>query len=711
MRRLLMTASALALAWGGAAHAQSADKPAAKDDTKVQEVVVTAERRGANLQTSAIAATVLTGNELTKKGVFNVDQLQFVSPSVTVSNFGQGNFFNIRGIGKEANNTGTTVGVITYRDGVATFPGFFQSEPYYDIASVEILRGPQGTFVGQNSTGGAVLITEQNPKLRGGYSGYIQGQVGTYGDVGAQGAVNLPISDTLAARVAFNTEHRDSFWTVTGPYTGNPGRVQNGSVRLSVLWQPTPPLTVLFKTDLNYIDQGGYPADPATATGNPFKITSNSDHRAIDTSVRSVLNVSYALDNGITLRSISGYQQGRSSAHVDADGTSLAKYTLYNGVDEHIVSQEFNIVSPNTGFFRWVAGAYYQHDTYNYPPNGFVVEAPLGVLEETIVGKNPNETKAVFGQTTFELPHDFELQVGLRYSDVRSANHAILGITTYHLFFPDNQTEAASKLTGKVALNWKMNADNFFYAFVATGFKSGGLNASLSPVLPPTFGPETVTDYEAGWKATWLGGHVKTQLGGYFNDYQNLQVLVGNPIAPTTSTELNVTSTTEIYGLEGSAQAVFGALSFDGGFSLSHSKLGTFYAVDTRQPQVAPCSTSTGPVSAACRDLSGRQMPYAPTFTLNLGVQYMFDLGNDTTLTPRIDYSHIAPQWATLFQASTDKLEARDIVNAQLSYQRGPYVISLYSTNLTDQTYLASISSLRYAAPPRQVGLRVSRSF
>lgn len=716
MRRLLLAGTALTFAWCGAAHAQSQSQPTAppgapEGASKVEEVVVTAERRGVNLQSTPIAATVLTGADLAKKGVQGVDQLQFVSPSVTVSNFGQGNFFNIRGIGKEANNTGTTVGVITYRDGVATFPGFFQTEPYYDIASVEILRGPQGTFVGQNSTGGAVLITEQNPKINGGYTGYIQGQAGTYGDAGAQGAINLPISDTLAARVAFNTERRDSFWKVTGPFTGHPGKLFEGSARLSILWRPIEPLTVLWKTDVNHVDQGGYPADPASATNNPFKITNNSDNRAIDNTIRSVLSVNYVLPGGVTLRSISGYQQGLSEGHIDADGTAFANYTLYNHVDEHIVSQEFNIISPDHGFLRWVAGVYYQHDTFNYPPGGFLVGAPKGVLDETIVGKNPNETKAIFGQTSFELPHGLELQVGLRYSDVRSTNHAVIGITQYGLAIPDNQSEAASKLTGKVALNWKLDRNNFLYAFVATGFKSGGLNVPLSFTLPPTFGPESVTDYEAGWKSTWLDGHVKTQLGVYYNDYKNLQVLVGNPIAPTVNTELNVTSTTEIYGLEASGQAVFGALALDGGLSLSHSKLGTFYAVDTRKPQVAPCSTATGPASAACIDLTGREMPYAPTLTVNVGAQYIFELGGGATLTPRVDYSHIAPQWATLFHASTDRLTARDIVNAQVSYERGPYVVSLYSTNLTDQTYLASVLTLRYAAPPRQVGVRVTRSF
>ncbi len=712
MRRLLLTGTALALISGGAAQAQSPAKPAATvDATKVEELVVTAERREVNLQAAPIAATVLSGADLTKKGVVGVDQLQFVAPSVTVSSFGQGNFFNIRGIGKEVNNTGTTVGVITYRDGVATFPGFFQTEPYYDIANVEILRGPQGTFVGQNSTGGAVLITEKDPKINGGYTGYIRAQAGSYSDAGLQGAINLPVSDTFAARIAFNTERRDSFWKVTGPYTGHPGKLMEGSGRISLLWKPIEPLTVLFKTDVNYVDQGGYAGDPAASTNDPLHLTNNSDNLAIDSFLRSVLSVNYVLPNGVTVRSVSGYQQGRSAAHVDSDGTSLANFTLYNHVNEYIASQEINVISPDSGPIRWVAGLYYQKDAFVYPTGGFLVGVPRGVLDETIVGKNPNETKAIFGQVSFELPHDFELQVGLRESSVRSSNHAIIGITQFHLAIPDNQTEAASKLTGKVALNWKLDPDNFLYAFVATGFKSGGLNVPLSFTLPPTFGPETVTDYEAGWKSTWLDGHVKTQLGAYYNDYQDLQVTIGNPATPSVGTELNVTSKTKIYGLEASGQAVFGPWSLDGGLSVSNSSLGDFFAVDTRKPQAAPCNTATGPASTACIDLSGRPLPYAPTFTFNAGAQYVFDLGDGATLTPRLDYSHIAAQWATLFHAATDRLTARDIVNAQIAWQRGDYVVSLYSTNLTDQRYLASVGTLRYAAPPRQVGVRLTKDF
>jgi iron complex outermembrane recepter protein len=219
--RAVLFASACAVAQvafvlpAGAQTAPDQASEAAATDENGDEIVVTAERRSTSLQRTPLAVTVLTGEDLANSGVTNVDQLQFISPGAVVNNFGQGIDFNIRGIGKAEHNTQTTTGVITYRDGVATFPGYFTAEPYYDIARVEILRGPQGTFVGQNATGGAVFVTSNNPDIGGGYHGYVQGQAGNFNLYGIQGAVNLPINDTLAARVAFNADDRDSFYDIS----------------------------------------------------------------------------------------------------------------------------------------------------------------------------------------------------------------------------------------------------------------------------------------------------------------------------------------------------------------------------------------------------------------------------------------------------------------------------------------------------------------
>src|SRR5690606_4776546 len=291
-RKLCFAASAAVLLWAQGAAAQDApDSGAASDQDEAAvlgDVVVTAERRSTSLQTTAVAATVLTGDDLQNKGVTSLDQLQFAAPSTTVQNFGQGNFFNVRGIGKSESTTAIGVGVITYRDGVAAFPGYFQTEPYYDIGSVEVLRGPQGTFAGANATGGAVFLNSRNPDFSG-VNGYIAGQVGNYDQIKAQGAVNVPLSDTVAARFAFNHENRGSFYDISGPYTGKPGEVDSTSLRASFLWTPTDALRVLWKTDYNDIDLGGYPADPALATNDPFAIALNGPNRAHDRFVRSSL--------------------------------------------------------------------------------------------------------------------------------------------------------------------------------------------------------------------------------------------------------------------------------------------------------------------------------------------------------------------------------------------------------------------------------------
>jgi iron complex outermembrane recepter protein len=726
-RTLLVSTSVLSLLCSGAAYAQSTS------DGTVETVVVTAERRTENLQTTAIAATVLSGADLVNKGIVNVDSLQFAVPNVTVNNFGQGLDFNIRGIGKGEHNSQTTTGVITYRDGVATFPGYFTEEPYYDIASLEVLRGPQGTFVGQNSTGGAVFVTTNNPNIDGGYNGYAQAQIGNYTDFGVQGAVNIPISDTFAARIAVDGETRDSFYSITGPggskYTGNKGDLRMGAMRISLLWKPNDQLTVLFKSDVDYLDMGAYPADPftdrfrvfpGTDITNPnytdlFHITANAPQLAIDQFTRNVLKVDYVLADGITLQSVSGVQYGNTAYRADLDGTSAPISVFYDTTDETIFSQEINIISPDTGPVTWVLGGYAQSNLYNFlPPYQFLIGAPAGnpLTEYRLQGKNPNLSYAGFGQINVEILPDVQAQFGARYTQTSSKND--VSVLQYGLLINDQQKTTASNFSYKGTLNWKINEDNFVYGFVATGFTPGGLNVPVGLGQPAPFKPETVTSYEVGWKANMFGEHVRTTLDGFYNDYKNFQVIVGYPAIPTFGFELNVPGTTKIYGVEADADLVFGGFSLDGGISLMHSELGQFYATDPRVVSVLPCNINTGPASVSCFNLKGNQQTYAPNFTFNIGAQYDFALDGGDKLTPRINFGHVSPQWATLFENPDmgDRLAERNILGAQLAWQTGTWITTLYATNLTDQHYVGALNSgLDFAGPPRQYGIRLLKAF
>ncbi len=756
---LLLSASALTLAWCGAAGAQTTSPaPKDKDSATIETVVVTAERRSENLMTTPISADVLSGEDIANKGVMSVDDLQFIAPTVTVDNFGQGIDFNIRGIGKGEHNTQTMTGVITYRDDVATFPGYFTEEPYYDIASIQVLRGPQGTFVGQNATGGAVFVKSNDPVIGGGYDGYAQAQYGNYNDSQLQGAVNIPISDTLAVRVAAFGDARGSFYSITDSsaadncpghkYAGckpgyNPGDIRWGAGRISVLWKPTDALTVSFKTDADYLDNGGYPADPyyegfatypyGSTTPNPhytdlFHITANYAQAGLDRFTRSVLRADYVFPNGITLRSVSGYQNGNTNYTADLDGTDYgslayagapANYSFYDRVNETIWSQEFNLISPDNQRVTWVLGVFGQSDRYGWiKPYQFVIAQPPNGTPDALAnnyelqGSTPNEAWAGFGQISANLTSGLQVQLGGRYSANKSTND--VDILQYGTYIGAYQSTKSYSFDYKASLNWTVNDNNFLYAFVATGYKPGGLNVPVGLGTPAPFGPERVQSYETGWKATMLGGHVRTQIDAYYNDYRHFQVTIGYPAIPVFGFEVNDPKPTEIYGFEAETQAAFGNLSFSAGLGLMHSNLGGFYATDPRIVAFAACNPATGPASSSCINLSGHPQTYAPDVSYNLSAEYRFDVGNGDTLTPRINFSHQNPQYATLFDnpALGDRLGARDILGAQLEWKHNDYLLTLYSTNLTDEHYVAALNSdLRFAGPPRQFGIRLLKVF
>jgi iron complex outermembrane receptor protein len=713
-----VSASIAALLSAGTAQAQTADSAtdsteAAKPADKSGEIVVTAERRSTSLQKAGVAATVLTGEDLANKSVNTVDQLQFSTPSLTVNNGGQGNQFNIRGIGKGETGSTIGVGVITYRDGVAVFPGYFQNEPYFDIASVEVLRGPQGTFAGGNATGGAVFVTEKNPDVHS-VNGYALAQYGNYNDIKVQGALNVPLSDTLAIRVAGNVEMRDTFFKVSGPYTGNPGNLRSYSARASLLWQPDAHWRLLIKGDYSNVNLGGYPGGPQLATGDPFVVALNAYLNGRDESGRIVGNLSYTTDGGVQFRSITGYQHGTSVESIDSDGTATTASTFKDRGDETVWSQEFNIVSPDKGPFTWLLGAYWQDDKLVFPPGSFLTHS--AAFDINLQGANPKSALAAFGQVGYELTDGLQVTLGARWSRTTSSNHALITIPQFALTRTQDAFNSSKKLNGKIAINWTVDPDNFLYAFVATGSKAGGINApNLLGVTPVTFAPEDVTDYEIGWKSTWADGHVRTQLGGYYNQYKGYQVLIVDPTTPGFNSILNVNDKSELYGAEFSAQGSFGAFHIDFATSVSHSSIGSFFAFDPRLGHTGACNPQTGPATATgCIDLTGRSAVYAPDFTLSAGAQYAIPLGGDVTLTPRVDYSHTAPVWATLFQntALRDQLVARDLFNAQLTLDAGSWSLTAFSTNLTDRRDVVSYNnSHRNPAAPRQYGLRAKLDF
>ncbi len=699
-------------------------------------VVVTAERRTVNLQKAALPATVFTADDLNKRSIVSLNDLQFNTPSMTVQDNGVGALINIRGIGKSDGGQEVPAGALIYRDGVSVSPGgIFTDESYYDVSSVEVLRGPQGTFAGDNATGGAIFVTETDPVLRR-FTGWGEASYGNYNDVRLRGALNLPIGDDFALRIATNDESRNSFANISGPYTGNDGKLREGDWRVSALWAPTDRFKAELKVDDIYHEMGGIPA--ATYSGsasNLFDITTDEHQLGIERMFRTVLQLSYVLPDGVTLKSISGYQFGTAFVNEDIAGANnpALDEAIHLRGQEQTESQEVDILSPDQGRFRWVVGGVYQDDLNTQPnrvqwlslsPGGTPTH---GVALQTLRYDENRQDWGVFGQVTYDLTSSLKLQVGARYSQSQVHLDDLFIESFYGTALAGENVvgdvQKDSRVTGKVNLEWTLDPDNFLYAFVATGHKGGGINGIGTPSpgyptlpatpaqLPPSFKAEDVTDYEIGWKANFFNNHLRTQLGAFYNDYQNFQVALFQVSTGLGQVE-NVPGHTQVSGFEAQGQAQFGNLSFNFGGSYLNTALGHFLALDSRNPL------------AGYQDLTGRQQPNAPKWTAQVGVQYVFDLPGDTTLTPRVDYALIGPRWATLFDVTpgapgpllktSDFLPQDQLVNAQIAYaHHNDWSITAYATNLLNLQYAASgtAGSLAIAGPPRQFGMRVSKSF
>jgi iron complex outermembrane recepter protein len=715
-----------------AAAAMPATPVFAQEDTDVlAEIVVTAQRRVENLQQVPIAATALDASELRAKSVERLGDLQSAAPSLSITDAGQTQSVNIRGIGLASNSPNATAGVATYVDGLFQ-PPIVQANSFFDLSSVEVFRGPQGTLVGTNSTGGAIFINSANPDLSE-RTGRATLGVGNFAGRELEGALNLPASDTLAFRVAGIYRAHDSYYDDIGPFHNEAGKLDEKGGRVGVLWKPGS-FSALAKLQMNDMQTGGFAFRPvmgttyaAFRTGDVRTLSYDAPTLHREKALIGSLELREVLSNGIVLRSLSGYQHKRLFSFDDLDGSQAppaagGQVTWDYFASERQYSEEINVISPTDGVFDWILGAYFQRNEIEVLIHQLAAGFPTDILPS-----NRRTTTGFFVQTGYALDEALELQVGARYSTYKVTGAGDVLIGRGIPGFPPGGLPAASlagehedgRATGKVALNWTVNPDNLLYVFAARGYKPGGANSATSE-----FEPETVLNYEAGWKTTFPGGRVRAQFAAFFNDYQDFQFDV---IEPTTGQGgvRNVGSAT-IKGFEGQVEARLGGVGFDAGFAYVDSHLGALTFVNARRlppgnrgPQCPARVPSSPPLcfdyAPFVQTTSGGPGLYSPKWTWNAGAEYSFGFGNDLTLTPRANYSYIGPRFAYIaYSPISDRIESNGLLSASLTLRSQRWSVEAYGTNLTDEEYVsgqASASSNEFYGPPRQYGLRVGMDF
>jgi iron complex outermembrane recepter protein len=703
----LLVAGAVALALSAPAAR------AASDDDVLSEVVVTAERRSQNLQEVPISATVFTGETLDRLGVTDLSDIQTVAPSIAINVVNRSTFVNIRGVGIAQSAPTSSPGVAFYLDGQLIPHEQFIGQSFYDVASLEVLRGPQGTLTGQNSTGGAIYVRTPKPDF-GKYSGSIDQTIGNHDWVRTVGAVNLGFSDNFAARAAFVHDERNSFTKNIGPSGSRPGNVTNDSQRINLAFRST---DGRFNTNLLYehfnwdTDNNAVKNRNDLVTKDPFTIEEDGKSFMTQIGQRASAEFRYGLTDGMDLRFQASWQDGQTRDQTDGDrtATALPQPPAANVGRVAFASTRFvtwiyelNLLSTGEGPIQWVAGAFYLDEHVpvtllrdNRHTTDFVAS------NSTIITEADNTSKSAFGQVNAFVTDRLELIGGLRYSDDTQYYNRIalpgapLPPGTDRIGPP----AASDEFTGKAGVNFHMSDDMMFYGTISKGYKAGGVNLTLGT---PNFKPETNLVYETGVKSTLLDGHLRVNGDVFYSDYKDIQLsslFNGLPLTQNAASG-------EAWGAELEVTGRFGGFGVNAGVGW----LDATFAEDalivntlTNLQQVVP---------------KGSDLVFSPDFTISAGIDYTIPLGNGT-LVPRVQWSYIGQQLATPFPTIATTVPSRDIWDARLTWNHGNnWQVEAFVTNFADQTYIASqlqnstsaTGGIIYGAP-LQYGARVKFTF
>jgi iron complex outermembrane receptor protein len=420
------------------------------------------------------------------------------------------------------------------------------------------------------------------------------------------------------------------------------------------------------------------------------------------------------------LSSVGGYQRTHTVNNFDRNGNQTHVNRFDSEGEFELYSEEINLISPDDQAFSYVVGVFAQRtnsEIYDWRRGGFNITGEAGDLGGLVQGslfpylsldtpytKKEDEVSG-FVDLKYDLNERLEAEVGLRYSHYKQANDTNIvlgdGISPPTIpFFAGSQLLKEGDTDGKVSVSYKLTPEQNIYGLVSRGHVTGGFNI----IGGAQFVKEIVYDYEAGWKATWADGRVRTQVGAYYQTFTNYQAQFASEELPGQNILQNAEGGSTVYGFEAGLQTRLGKLSLDSALAILKSKLGTYPRV------VSPFLVAPDNVIS----ISGGKTPFAPEFSFNIGGSYEFGLAADATLTPRLDVSYQSEQSGSLIVAPNTKLAARTLVNAGLRLEKANWYADLYGTNLFDERYVAGIQDLGniwYPGAPRQYGVRAGVKF
>jgi iron complex outermembrane receptor protein len=719
------TACAAAAAASMSAAALAQDRTEA-DTPALEEVVVTAERREVNLQEVPASATVLTADALASQGIDNVNELQMVAPSVAVNTYNRSTFINIRGVGIGQSAPTSNPGVAYYIDGMFIPHEQFIAQSFFDIESIEVLRGPQGTLTGQNSTGGAIYVRTPVPQFAES-SGYVDQTVADEGWYRTTGAVNVPFGEQVALRLSGVYDERGSFSNNIGPSRSEPGSGRDLAGRAALRFSPSDALTL----DLRYehfdreTDYNAIKNRSDLVTSDPFTIEEDAVSFLNQRGDRASLEARFDVSAGVTLRALTSYLDAETSDQADGDrtatalpvpanlptsGANTARFpgrVSFTTQELRTWVSEVNLLSRGDSPVQWVVGAFYLDE-----------ESPVSVLRDnrntvsfvqsnsSIVTELSNTSASLFGQVDYRFADSWALDVGVRYSeDTQRYTRFVIPGAPPPGCFPCTSKLESDEVTGRFGLKYFATEGVMVYGTVSKGYKAGGIN--LDPRQAP-YRPETNKMGELGIKSTIAGGRLRVNGAIFYSDYEDIQLSALTPIGTPAALLPNTLNAApaEIYGAELELTGRFEALEFNLGLSTLHSEF-------TEDAVLTDSQTNTNRLVP-----KGSDVPFAPEMSATVGVQYDIPVGT-WRLTPRVQLSYADEQLSTPFRYPATTVPSRTVTDVRITAAAADNLrLEAFATNVFDKTYIAAqvqdassaTGGILYG-PPRQYGVRVKYDF
>jgi iron complex outermembrane receptor protein len=729
----------------------------------LERIEVTAQKRVQSIQDIPIAITAFSGDMIEDMGLNTSSDLANKTPNLTIGQpTGEGGVVAvvIRGVGLSdfAPNNQAPIGL--YVDGVVAGNSNAQITTLMDVERVEVLKGPQGTLYGRNTTGGTINVISRKPTAD--TEGYLRINAGNYGMRKIEGVFNTSLSDDLNIRLAVSDYHLDGY--MENIVTGNEIEKNNTAYRLLVDWNVNNKWSVLFNLHGNNNDSDAdlYNAD---SDSDFYKSSSAFDPKISTKTLGGSITINGELTDKISFTSITAYDDLDKVHQEDADVSALDLVTVQYKPKSKTFAQEFHLNGTYDNG-HWIVGTFYSTDDIDYDQSVRLYgDAELvfgqdldgnGVLEPYAVNQLPGfswqfqntqalTTAAIFGQVDHKIQDNIEITVGLRatkekvtltsYAELAGIGLVLpaelggfglpaesvpdLILPGYYAAVGSNENVDANgiysekiddtNLSGKIGISWRASDELMLFANYNHGFKGGGLNGNFifNPEALSSYGAETVESFDLGFKSDLFNNALRLNSTFFYYDYQDSQIFnnINDPHYGLPAQRI-INGDVSLYGFDGE----FSWMATD-----SLSIIGSVGYVKSKYDE-SPIDPVVGELA-----IKGNQIQNAPEFSANIMANYEWELSDGGYVNANVDVSYTDKTYFSPFEDDDISMGSYAISNLRVSWTNESEVIEIafWGKNLADKEVKTYAFDLRDVAgvienmrgAPRTFGVELTYNF